>query len=260
MDAFMNEFNLYHMTNIVSEQTMNPMKRAALMLGFIEGLNIKDWVKHWTNWTLNQINTGRPSMDEYNRDQGSQGFTNAILDTGTRERAEDKLCYLSFIPNEVKTFFLQLESLAAETTYNLDAQPTLSLLASKLPFKMVDHIYKVVRPTDFNQWANTICQYHQTTSQSKTLEGFMRIILDKHSPSRKALLLNNLLKSSESRCQLQTLMPWILGQTDLILSNSRRTELSRDKHALQHPLLLNLIQRSSIKKGNAISATDKATL
>jgi len=60
----------------------------------------------------------------------------------------------------VDTFITQFESLATEAMYNLDAQPTLSLYASKLPFKMVDHIYKVVRPVDFQGWAEATRQYH----------------------------------------------------------------------------------------------------
>ena len=37
-DTFMNEFNLYHLTNIGADQVDNPMKRAALLLGFIQGV------------------------------------------------------------------------------------------------------------------------------------------------------------------------------------------------------------------------------
>ena len=61
----MNEFNLYHITNIDAEQMVNPMKRVALFLGFIKGPMVKDWVKCWTNWVIAQMNMGRPMMDEY---------------------------------------------------------------------------------------------------------------------------------------------------------------------------------------------------
>ena len=64
-DAFLNEFNLYCITNIDMEQMINPMKHTALFLGFIKGENVKDWVKKWTNWILNQINTGRPTCSGY---------------------------------------------------------------------------------------------------------------------------------------------------------------------------------------------------
>ena len=36
-DTFMNEFNLYCLTNIGADQVDNPMKRAVLLLGFIQG-------------------------------------------------------------------------------------------------------------------------------------------------------------------------------------------------------------------------------
>ena len=44
-DTFMNEFNLYCLTNFDSEQVVNPLKRTTLLLGFIKGPNVKDWVK-----------------------------------------------------------------------------------------------------------------------------------------------------------------------------------------------------------------------
>jgi len=132
---------------------INPMKRAALMLRFIKGPNVKDWTKCWTNWMVREFTTGRPTTDEHYWSEVARGFQVTFQDTGARERAEDKLRHLAFIPNEVDTFITQFESLATKATYDLDAQPTLSLYASKLPFKMVDHIYKVVRPLDFQGWA-----------------------------------------------------------------------------------------------------------
>ena len=36
-DTFMNEFSLYRLTNLGADQVDNPMKRAALLLGFIQG-------------------------------------------------------------------------------------------------------------------------------------------------------------------------------------------------------------------------------
>ena len=65
MDMFINEFNLYCITNIDADQMVNLMKRAVLFLGFIKRENIKDWVKKWTNWTLTQLNNGKPTIDKY---------------------------------------------------------------------------------------------------------------------------------------------------------------------------------------------------
>jgi hypothetical protein len=60
----MNAFNLYRLTNIDAEQMINPMKRATLLLGFIKGPNIKDWVKRWTTWIITQYNTGLATTNE----------------------------------------------------------------------------------------------------------------------------------------------------------------------------------------------------
>ena len=94
----MNEFNLYHLTNIGADQVDDSMKRTALLLGFIQGENIKDWVKHWTIWSLNQYNTGLTSTDEHYWNTVARAFKTAFQDTGATERAEEKLCHLTFTP------------------------------------------------------------------------------------------------------------------------------------------------------------------
>ena len=91
----------------------------------------------------------------------SQAFQQAFIDSSARERVEDKLQHLSFIPGDVDTFIAQFESLAEEAQYPLDTAPTLTMFASKLPAKMMEHIYKVVRLLDFMAWADAARQYHQ---------------------------------------------------------------------------------------------------
>ena len=149
------------MTNIGTDQIDNPMKRAAFLLGFIQGDNVKDWVKRWTNWAINQINMGRPATDEYYWTTIAQAFEQAFQDTGTTEHTEEKLCHLSFIPGEVDIFIAKFKSLANEVGYQLDARSTITLFASKLPYKMMDHLYKIVRPCNFAGWADGAGQFHQ---------------------------------------------------------------------------------------------------
>ena len=132
------------MANIDAEQMVNPMKRTALMLGFIRGPNVRDWVKRWTNWTIREFNLGMPPTSERYWNTVSQAFQQAFVDSGARECAEDKLRHLTFIPGDVDTFIAQFESLADEAQYPINAPPTLTLFASKLPAKMMEHIYKVV--------------------------------------------------------------------------------------------------------------------
>ena len=141
------------------------------MLGFIKGPNIKDWVKHWTNWTLREFNMGTPATSECYWNTVSQAFQQAFMDSGTREHAEDKLQHLSFIPGDVDTFIAQFESLAEEAQYLVNMAPTLTMFTSKLPNKMMDHIYKVVRPLDFQAWANATRQYHQDNMAVQNIRG-----------------------------------------------------------------------------------------
>ena len=82
-------------------------------------------------------------------------------DTASRERAETKLRGLSWIPGDVDTFIAQFRSLAEQAQYALDDCPTIMLFASKLPFKMMQHIFLIVKPIDFNGWADAARDYHQ---------------------------------------------------------------------------------------------------
>jgi hypothetical protein len=171
VDQFMNQFNLYCITTLDAEQMINPMKRTALFLGFIKGPNVKDWVKRWTNWTIDQFTTGRATNDKYYWNEVFRGFKNAFKDTSAREHVEMRLNHLLMVQHEVDIFLAQFESLAHKAQYPLDAAPTLSLLASKLPFHMMNHIYKVNRPQTFTDWAATIHQYHQDNTAVQNLCG-----------------------------------------------------------------------------------------
>ena len=82
-------------------------------------------------------------------------------DTASRERAETKLRGLSWIPGDVDTFIAQFRSLAEQAQYALDDHPTITLFASKLPFKMMQHIFLIVKPFNFNGWADAARDYHQ---------------------------------------------------------------------------------------------------
>ena len=130
-------------------------------MGFIQGENVKDWVKQWTIWSLNQYNTGLNPNDEHYWTTISRAFKTAFQDTGTTECAEEKLCHLMFTPGEINGLIAKFESLANEAGYGLNNRSTITLFASKLPNKMMDHLYKIVRPIDFAGWADGACQYHK---------------------------------------------------------------------------------------------------
>jgi hypothetical protein len=181
----MNAFNLYRLTNVDTEQMLNPMKRATLLLGFIKGPNIKDWVKHWTTWIIMQYDTGLATTNKRYWNKIRLAFQASFQDTASRERAEDKLRHLAFIPGDVDMFIAQFKSLALEATYELNAKPTMSLFASKLPFKMMDHVYKVARPQDFQQWTDTVRQYHQDNTAVQNIWGIYKDTPKKQSSQRK---------------------------------------------------------------------------
>jgi hypothetical protein len=117
----MNQFNLYRLSNYDTEQMVVPMKRATLLLGFIKGPLVDDWVKRWTQWAINQFAINhRPRTDEYYWTQISNGFQTAFQDTGARERAEKELHMLRWDPESVDTFLARFESLAEAADFELD--------------------------------------------------------------------------------------------------------------------------------------------
>jgi uncharacterized membrane protein YgcG len=171
-NAFMNQFNLYRLSNYDAEQMVVPMKRATLLLGFIKGSLVDDWVKRWTQWAINQFSINhRPPTDEYYWTEISNGFQTAFQDTGARERAEKELHMLRWDPESVDTFLARFESLAEAAEFELDANPTKSILAKKLPFSMVDHLYKVVKPGTYPEYCEAIRQFHADNTVVQNLKG-----------------------------------------------------------------------------------------
>ena len=114
-----------------------------------------------------------------------RGFQNAFQDTGSREHAEDKLRHLMFTSGNVDTFIAQFELLAEEATYPFNTKLTLTLFASKLPFKMMDHILKVVRPHHFQGWADAARQYHQDNMAVQNIKGIFDDTLRKSTYQQK---------------------------------------------------------------------------
>ena len=157
----MNKFNLYRLANMEAVQMRVPMKRAALLLSFIKGPNVDDWVQQRTNEILDRFNQTGDQLDEIYWTHVGQQFMDTFWDTASRERAETKLRSLSWIPGDVDTFIAQFRSLAEQAQYALDDRPTITLFASKLPFKMMQHIFLIVKPVNFNGWADVARDYHQ---------------------------------------------------------------------------------------------------
>jgi hypothetical protein len=106
----MTEFNLYHITDHDTDHMSNPMKCAALFLGFIQGQIVQAWIQCQTQWIVNQLTTGRANMDEGYWTHISTEFQSTFQDTGAKERAQDKLHNLPFIPGEVDTFITQFKT------------------------------------------------------------------------------------------------------------------------------------------------------
>ena len=125
------------------------MKRAALFLGFIKGPIVNKWAMRKTQEMLDQMNTGLPPGDEQYWTTIAQAFQDTFQDSGARERAQEELRRLSFVPGEIDNFVAQFKSLAGDATYPIDAQNTLTLFAAKLPYKMMSHIILNIKAMTF---------------------------------------------------------------------------------------------------------------
>ena len=148
-DEFMNDFNLYRMTNLNADQIAIPMKRTALFLTYIKGPNVSDWVREKTTWAVQQLQTSRDPNDEYYWMEIAQDFQLMFQDAGRCERAQEKLQQLKYTSGNINTLIARFSSLAKELEYPLDVQNTLMMFVAKLPFHMMQHIYLNVKPTNF---------------------------------------------------------------------------------------------------------------
>ena len=167
--TFMNQFNLYRLANMEADQMRVLMKCAALLLGFIKGPNVDAWVKLRTDEILRRFNRTMDQHDEIYWDEVGREFMNTFWDTASRECAKEKLHNLTWTPGDVDTFVAQFRTLADEAEYPLNDRPTISLFASKLPYKMMEHICLVIKPRDFQGWADAARQYHQDNTTVQNL-------------------------------------------------------------------------------------------
>ena len=124
VSTFMNQFNLYRLANMEATQMRVPMKRMALLVGFIKGPNMDTWVKLCTDEILRRFNRTNDPHDEIYWDKVGREFMNAFWDTASRERAEEKLHNLAWTPGDVDTFVAQFRTLADEAEYPLDVTVT----------------------------------------------------------------------------------------------------------------------------------------
>ena len=116
----------------------------------------------------------------------ARAFKQAFQDTSTTEHTKEKICHLSFTLREVDTFIAKFESLTNEVGYQLDARSTITLFASKHPFRMMDHLYKIVHPHNFMGWAQGACQYHQDNQAVQNIKDIHGDMLKKASQKKVA--------------------------------------------------------------------------
>ena len=107
------------------------------------------------------MNTGRAPTDETFWTEVAQAFQDNFQDSGARERVQEELRQLSFIPGQIDTFIAQFENLAGDANYPIDAQNTLTLFAAKLPYRMMSHIILNIKPMTFRGWADAARAYHK---------------------------------------------------------------------------------------------------
>jgi hypothetical protein len=157
----MTEFNLYWITNHDTDHMSNPMKCAALFLGFIQGPIVQAWIQHQTQWMVDQLTTGRIDTDEGYWTHISNEFQATFQDTGLKEHTQEKLCTLPFIPGEVDRFIAQFETLGHEANFPINTNNTITMFAAKLPYKMMQDILLVIKPIGFQAWAMAVRNYHK---------------------------------------------------------------------------------------------------
>ena len=100
------------------------------------------------------------------------------------ECAEEKLCHLRFTPGEIDGFIAKFESLANEAGYQLNVRSTVTLFTSKLPYQMMNHLYKILHPCNFTGWADGVHQYYQDNQAVQNIKD-IHIDTPREAPQKK---------------------------------------------------------------------------
>jgi Retrotransposon gag protein len=141
---------------------MVPYNRVALILTFIQGEDIQDWVEHKLNLLNERINNGHLRTEEYLWKEFKRAFKAAFKDTSKILNAQTQLNSLQQDKEGVNRYIIKFNCLLKQAGFDEDDKGSVNLFRKGLiPALHESCIRSKPPPTTMKEWQDTAKSKHQ---------------------------------------------------------------------------------------------------
>jgi Retrotransposon gag protein/Zinc knuckle len=170
VDSFLQAFRLYQAINCRHITMRDPYNRIMMMLSYMKGPKIDDWV--WEKATLLETavlnGTANPN-DEHVWNMFIEEFTDAFTDTTRREQATLDLINIQMKGEDLDTYISTFHHLCKQAGWELDAQGTILMFRRglKRPLTMAIVEQTHPRPQTLQGWYQVARAHHVAYAENK---------------------------------------------------------------------------------------------
>jgi Retrotransposon gag protein len=170
VDSFLQAFGLYRAINRQHIRMREPYNRIMMMLSYMKGPKINDWV--WEKATLLETvvsnGTANPN-DEHVWNTFLEEFTDTFTDTTRREQATLDLINIQMKGEDLDTYISTFHHLRERAGWELDAQGTMLMFRRGLKRPLATAIVERMhpRPQTLQQWYQSARAHHAAYAENK---------------------------------------------------------------------------------------------
>ena len=164
LEAFMQEWNIYHGINRYTPQMINPFSRVLMFLSFIKGDKVQEWTQAQLLWAVDYV-AQAPGNDnhEYLWNTVTDAFYRAFTNITREVDAQTDIKTLKMkgdhgLDDYISTF----ERLACLGGYNLADKAVIDMFVDGLPNSLAINVARFNAPQSFNDWKRGTVEHHTT--------------------------------------------------------------------------------------------------
>ena len=164
LEAFMQEWNIYHGINRYTPQMINPFSQILMFLSFIKGEKVQEWTQAQLRWAVDYV-AQAPGNDnhEYLWDTIADAFYRAFTNITREVDAQTNIKTLKMkgdhgLDDYISTF----ERLARLGGYNLADKAVIDMFVDGLPPSLAINVAKFNNPQSFSDWKRGAVEHHTT--------------------------------------------------------------------------------------------------
>ena len=154
---------LYISLNWFNAMIALPYTRTLMMLTYIQGEQVNDWVKSQLHWLADCLQNRANAWEEYLYDTIKDHFNNTFTNSMIMQRAKHDLKSLHMVKDELDQYVTKFESLAELANYNLTEDLVIEKFLDRLHQGLTRSIITHTKPLPQNweEWVQATCLAQQ---------------------------------------------------------------------------------------------------